>query len=44
MQQAYDAAQQTANGPVKKCQLILYVQPDDCGFHYAAIKRASDEK
>jgi len=42
MQKAYEAAQQNANGPIKRCQLILCVKPDDRGFHYAAIKRASD--
>jgi len=44
MQEAFAAAQQTATGPIKQCQLILCVKPDDRGFHYAAIKRASDLK
>ena len=42
MQRAYREAEQNAVGPVKTCQLILCVKPDDRGFHYAAIKRASD--
>lgn len=44
MQEAFAAAEQTAAGPIRQCQLILCVKPDDRGFHYAAIKRASDLK